>query len=98
MNGRLLSHRRTKRLERWSNAAKVLWMRLHGSPPPVRLGLLLMLLALVTLFAGCATPSPPDAWPKNPQPPQLTEPIDSQSYLSKAQKLIESWQRAVTGM
>ena len=75
-----------------------LWTQQLAQVPPVRLGFLLMTLALLTLFVGCATQSPPESWPRNPQPPQLSEPIPTESYLSRAQKLIESWRSAVTGM
>ena len=73
-------------------------MRLREIPLPVRLGFWLTLLVLVTALLGCATPSAPDVLPRNPQPPQLSEPIPSESYLQQVLRLIESWQRAVTGM
>lgn len=98
LNGRPLRPKRTTRLERLSNSASVVLKKLCECPPPVRLASVLMLLVLVTLLAGCATPSAPDQWPKNPQPPQLTEPLPTQSYLSKALQLIESWRSRATGM
>jgi hypothetical protein len=68
-------------------------------PLSVRVGSLLTLLVLVLLLVGCATPSTmPTESARNPQPPQLSEPLPSESYLQQAQKLIESWRNAVTGM
>jgi hypothetical protein len=98
-NGKPLQLRRTTRLERWSNCASPAWMKLRGLEPPVKIACGLMLLVLLGLCTGCGTlsASPTEA-AKNPQPPQLSEPLPSESYLHKAQKLIESWQNAVTGM
>lgn len=73
--------------------------RLASLPRPVRLGSGLLPIALLVLLAGCATPSaPPTEAAKNPQPPRLSEPLPSESYLHKAQTLIESWRKHVTGM
>ena len=64
-----------------------------------RLGFVLMLCALLALLVGCATPSTlPSEGPANPKPPQLRQPLPQDSYLLKAQQLIESWQKRVTGM
>ena len=58
----------------------------------------LMLLALVLLLAGCATPSsPPAEWPKNPQPPQLKEPLPSESYSKRVDANIKSWAERLMG-
>lgn len=68
-------------------------------PLPAKLGFGLTLLVLVLLLTACATPSTmPTESAKNPPPPQLSEPLPSASYLQEAQKLIESWRNAVTGM
>jgi len=85
-------------LAAWRRCASRAWTRLAEQPPPARLACALMLLVLVTLCAGCATSSPPETWPSNPQAPRLSEPLPSESYSSQAQRLIESWLRAVTGM
>jgi hypothetical protein len=98
LNGRLQQPQRIPKRGGWSNRANLVLMKLLEVPLPVRLAFWLTLLVLVTLLAGCATQSPPDAWPKNPQPPQLTEPIPTESYSSKAQRLIESWLQRATGM
>ena len=98
VNGRPLPLRLTSRLARLSNTVKLLLAKLVMLPPPVALASVLILLVLVTLLAGCATPSQPDAWPKNPPAPQLSEPIPSESYLSKAQAFIESLLNRATGM
>lgn len=98
MSGRYPSPRRIQKRAAWSSFASEVLMRLLEVPYPVRLGFLLTLLVLVTALAGCATPSPPDAWPKNPQPPQLSEPIPTESYSSKALRLIESWLQRATDM
>lgn len=82
----------------WSNRARAVQMKLLEVPFPVRLACLLTLLVLVTCLAGCATPSPPDAWPKNPTAPQLSEPIPQDSYSSKARRRIESWLQRATDM
>lgn len=58
-----------------------------------------MLIVLLIALAGCAVPSTQPTEPaRNPRTPQLSEPLPSESYLHKAQKLIESWRSAVTGM
>jgi hypothetical protein len=98
LNGRPLSPRQIPRQGGWSKRAKAALMRLFEVPYPVRLGFLLTLLVLVTLLAGCATQSPPDQPPKNPQPPQLSEPMPTESYSSKALRLIENWLQRATDM
>jgi hypothetical protein len=98
-NGRLPSPPRMTRHGLWSERASPLRMLPLVLPLRVRLLSLLTLLALVLLLAGCATPSGTPTGPaRNPQPPQLSEPLPSESYLQQAQKLIESWRNAVTGM
>lgn len=98
MNGRYPSPRRIPKRAVWSNFASEVLMKLLEVPYPVRLGFLLTLLVLVTALAGCATPPPPDALPKNPQSPQLSEPIPTESYSSKALRLLEKFRSAVTDM
>lgn len=82
----------------WSKRARAVRMTLLLLPPPVRMSFVLMLGVLVTLCSGCATSSPPDQPARNPAPPKLSEPIPSESYLSKALRLIESWQSKPTDM
>lgn len=98
-NGRLQSPPQMKRHGNWSSKDSGVLMMLLALPQSVRVLLLLMLLGLVLLLAACATPSTQPTEPAtNPQPPQLSEPLPSESYLQQAQKLIESWRNAVTGM
>jgi hypothetical protein len=98
-NGRRLWLLLTLRLEDLRALAKAKWTRLQRSPLFVMLGFVLMLFGLATLLSACGTLSTPPTEPaRNPQPPQLSEPLPSESYLQKAQKLIESWRNAVTGM
>jgi hypothetical protein len=98
LNGSRLLRRRTPRLARWSNAVKVLWTLLQSLPPPARPAIALVLLVLLGLLAGCATQSPPDAWPKNPPPPALSEPLPLNSYSSKVETLFKKWRERLTGM
>lgn len=73
--------------------------RLLDLPQSVRVVSLLIVLGLTLLFVGCATPSTTPTEPaRNPQAPQLSEPLPSESYLHKAQKIIESWQKSVIDM
>lgn len=96
-NGRRRLLRQIQRRNVWRERARVVRMTLLLLPPPVRMACVLMLLALVMLLVGCATQSPPDNWPRNPPPPQLSEPLPQNSYSSKAQLLIESWLKRLTG-
>ncbi len=96
-NGKPQSPRQTPKRARWSSSAKDALTKLAGWPQPVKLACVLMLLVLVALLVGCAAPSPPDAWPKNPAPPQLSEPIPQKSYSSKALQLIKSWHERLMG-
>ena len=89
----------TKKPAGWSERGKALQTWLLDLPQPVRIASLLTLLVLALLLVGCATPSTtPTESARNPQPPQLSEPLPSESYLHKAQKLIESWHSNVIGM
>ena len=97
-NGMPRPLRRTSNLSKCLNAVKEMWTRLLLLEPPVKLAFGLTLLVLAMLLSGCATQSPPSVVLKNPQPPQLSEPIPSESYLSKAERLIESWLNRATGM
>jgi hypothetical protein len=98
-NGQPQPQRPTTKPGVWSALVNLLPTLLGDLLPPVRLAFALMLIVLLALCAGCATPSaPPTEAARNPQPPQLSEPLPSESYLHKAQKLIESWRNAVTGM
>ncbi len=97
-NGRRLKLKRTSKVAVLSNVAKIALTKLAGWPWGELLLYGLMTLALGMALSGCATQSVPSEWPRNPQPPQLSEPIDSESYLSKALKLIESWRAGATGM
>jgi hypothetical protein len=97
-NGRPLRLRRTSNLSRLRNAASVMLIKLRELPPPARIGLGLTLLMLVLALMGCAAPSAPAEWPKNPPPPVLSEPMPTESYSSKAFQLIESWRKRVIGM
>jgi hypothetical protein len=98
-NGKPAPPLRTKRPAVLSALDKVLLMLLRVAGLSVKPALLLTAIVLVLLLSACATPSSTPTEPaRNPQPPQLSEPLPSESYLNKAQKLIESWQNAVTGM
>lgn len=89
----------TMRPTGWREHAKALLTQRDGWQPLARLAFALTLLVLAGLLVGCATPLPPPTEPaRNPQPPQLREPLPSESYLQQAQRLIESWRNAVTGM
>lgn len=96
-NGQPPRHRRTPRLERWSNAASVVLTKLRALPPPVRLGFVLMLIVLAGLLAGCATTSTPSSVPAripSPPPPTLSE--RSETYSSSAARNISEWQKRLT--
>lgn len=97
-NGNHRFVRPTPKLERLSNVARIVLMKLCDLPPPARFALLLTLLVLVASLSGCATPTPPETLPRNPRPPQLSEPIPQKSYSSKAQELIKSWRERLMGM
>ena len=98
-NGRLLSPTPTPKHEALSERDSAGLTNLRNLRQLERLGFGLMLCVLLTLCAGCGTLStPPSEGATNPKPPQLREPLPSESYLQQAQKLIESWRNAVTGM
>ena len=83
----------------WSRRVNAVRRKLADWPPPVKIACALTLLVLLTLCAGCATPStPPNSAARVPAPPRLSEPLPSESYSQKAQRLIESWRASVTGM
>ena len=56
------------------------------------------LMALVLLLAGCATRLPPSVVesPSLPKRPELTQPLPSETYSSRAQSDIEGWQKKLT--
>lgn len=89
---------RMRRHAAWSARAKAVRTKLRELPPPVKLACGLTLLVLMTLLAGCATPSPPVTPSSNPARPTLSEPLPEESYSSKAQRLIDSWLSPATGM
>jgi hypothetical protein len=90
---------RMRRRDASKERVRAVWMKLLEIPWIVRVACLLTLLVLTVSLVGCATPSgPPTNSAKNPQAPQLSEPLPSESYLQQALKLIESWRNAVTGM
>lgn len=98
-NGKRPSVLRTKRPAVWSALDRTLRILPLALPQSVRLGFVLTLAALALLLTACATPSgTPTEHAKNPPPPQLSEPLPSESYLNKAQRLIESWRNRVIGM
>lgn len=60
----------------------------------------LLLMALATSLAACATTSQPMAvdCPLVAAPPKLTEPIPSRSYSVSVQELLQIWREKLTGM
>lgn len=56
------------------------------------------LLVVLGCLTSCATPTPPETLPKNPQPPQLSEPIPQNSYSSVVESFLRELLRGVTGM
>jgi hypothetical protein len=98
-NGNYLLPPRTRRAVALRGRVKARLTKLAELPQVVKLASVLTLIVLAALLAGCATPSsPPSEGARNPLPPQIREPLPTESYLQRAQKLIESWQNAVTGM
>jgi PBP1b-binding outer membrane lipoprotein LpoB len=74
-------------------------MKLERSPLIGTLAYVLTLFALAMLLAACATNSAgPTEAARNPKPPQLSEPLPSESYLDSAQKLLQQWRDALTSM
>lgn len=100
-NMRPLPHlwrKRTTRLERWSNVARIAWARLWDLPPPVRLASVLMLLVLGLLLTACAAPSTPSSEPaRNPQVPPVSQSQPSQTYSASALANIARWQKLLIG-
>jgi hypothetical protein len=91
-NGPLRSVKRTSKLAIWREFAKDARMNLLLLPPPVRLAIVLTLIALLAVCAGCGTTStPPDTMPRNPEPPPTRLSPRSESYSSSAAKLLEQW-------
>jgi hypothetical protein len=83
----------------WKRSAKAAWTKLQELPWGELLFYGAMLSVLVLALTACAVPSTLPTEPaRNPQTPQLSEPLPSESYLQQAQKLIESWRKSVTGM
>lgn len=98
-NGKLQSVLRTKRPAVLSVLDKVRQTVLQKLPLSVKLGFGLMLLVLVLLLTACATPSStPTESARNPQPPQLSEPLPSESYSKRAAESIKSWAEKLIGM
>jgi len=90
--------RRPKRAG-WSKSARMLLMRRLALLRNVRRVFVPTLIGLAMSLTGCATTSSLPTEPaRNPKPPQLSEPLPSESYLQQAQKLIESWRKSVTDM
>jgi hypothetical protein len=89
---------RTKTRGVWNALVRAVRIRLLQLQPAERLASVLPLMVLATLSASCATPSQPSSAATNPQPPRLSEPLPSEPYSSKVQKLIESWLQRVTDM
>ncbi len=89
---------RTKTRGVWKGLVRAVRIRLLRLQPNERLAYALPLMVLATQLASCATHSPPSNAATNPQPPRLSEPLPSESYSLKAQRLIETWRSAVTGM
>lgn len=96
-NGRLRLRKRTTKLERLSACVSLLLIKLRSAEPPVKVLLLIAAVMLLALLSGCATQSPPDQWPKNPQPPQVLAPPSTGTYLQKVETLLEKWRSLVNG-
>lgn len=92
-----LYRRRTTRLERLKNVARIMWWRLSEVPPPVHLLSLLTLLVLAGSLAGCQSLSmPPSEQPRNPQPPQISTELPQETYSSRAAESFKTWQQRLT--
>jgi hypothetical protein len=60
--------------------------------------LLLTIVVLAASLIGCAAPSAPPSQPaNNPAPPQISEPIPSESYSSKVESFLRSLRERLTG-
>lgn len=93
-----LRQKRMKMLAGWKGLVRAVQIRLLQLQPSERLAYVLPLMVLATQLVSCAAHLPPSNAATNPQPPRLSEPLPSESYSLKAQKLIESWLQRVTGM
>jgi hypothetical protein len=86
--------RPTRKPAVWSNRASAARTRLADLPPPVSLACVLMLLALVTLLAGCATPLPPSSeTPRNPSMPAPRQSQPSEQYMDRVLRNIDAWEK-----
>ena len=90
--------RRQKLFDYVSAACKRVLTLLSAIGPLGRWAALVTLLVLLGLLTSCATPTPPETLPKNPQPPQLSEPIPQESYSSAVAKFLRSLLPGATGM
>lgn len=98
-NGKHPSVLRTKRPAVLSVLDKALLMLLRVVGLSVKPALLLTAIVLVLLLTACATPSStPTESARNPQPPQLSEPLPSESYSKRAAESIKSWAEKLIGM
>lgn len=89
--------RPTTRLERWSAVGRTVRTKLADLPPPVRQALLVMLLVLATLLAGCGTPqTPPSELPRNPAPPPSRLEPRSESWSTSVARDLERWRQMLT--
>ena len=84
-----------RRLEQARTSAVI-----NATPPRLDArGLLWLMLGVLLLScSACATQSPVVTVAPNPAPPQLTQPLPTQSYLSEAQKLLQTLRKDATGM
>ena len=88
----------TKKRVAWSARVNRALTTLGALPLPAKYAFWLTLLVLLLLAAGCATPSHNVTPSANPAPPRLSEPIPTEGYSSKVQKLFEDWLKRVTDM
>jgi hypothetical protein len=80
------------KLDGWSNLAKQGWTKLLAWRWDELLLYGLMLSVVVLLLSACAMPSVLPTEPaKNPQPPQLSEPLPLENYSKSAAERIKSW-------
>lgn len=89
----LLPNRKPRtKLEHLSAGVRTVRTKLADLPPPVRLALLLTLLVLVTLLAGCETlPTLPSELPRNPNPPASKLPERSESWSTSVERDLQKW-------
>ncbi len=86
----------TRRLARWSSNVSAALTKLGNLPPPAKGACVLMLLALVTLLAGCATTSTRSAQSQNPQPPPTTLSESPETFSARAAQSISEWRKRLT--